>query len=85
MLDLFCIILYIAGFAVHYFDPAMLTHTRRLYSIALFIMFLRLLNVLLLIKRIGIIIIMIKEMVSLNIIKKKPRSLIYAKINSVCT
>ncbi|VDI21399.1 Hypothetical predicted protein, partial [Mytilus galloprovincialis] len=62
MLDLFCIILYIAGFAVHYFDPAMLTHTRRLYSIALFIMFLRLLNVLLLIKRIGIIIIMIKEM-----------------------
>ncbi|VDI21398.1 Hypothetical predicted protein, partial [Mytilus galloprovincialis] len=63
MLDLFCIILYIAGFAVHYFDPAMLTHTRRLYSIALFIMFLRLLNVLLLIKRIGIIIIMIKEMV----------------------
>ncbi|XP_052059492.1 transient receptor potential cation channel subfamily M member 2-like [Mytilus californianus] len=62
MLDLFCVILYIAGFALHYFDPEMLTHTRRIYSVALFIMFLRLLNVLLLIKRIGIIIIMIKEM-----------------------
>ncbi|CAC5397754.1 unnamed protein product [Mytilus coruscus] len=62
MLDLFCVILYIAGFALHYFYPEMLTHTRRIYSVALFIMFLRLLNVLLLIKRIGIIIIMIKEM-----------------------
>ncbi|VDH95158.1 Hypothetical predicted protein [Mytilus galloprovincialis] len=62
ILDFVCFILYIVGFGLHYYYPDLLLHTRRIYSVALFIMFLRLLNLLLLIKRFGIIIIMIKEM-----------------------
>ncbi|CAC5397749.1 unnamed protein product [Mytilus coruscus] len=62
ILDFVCFILYIVGFGLHYYYPDLLMHTRRIYSVALFLMFLRLLNLLLLIKRFGIIIIMIKEM-----------------------
>ncbi|XP_076115503.1 transient receptor potential cation channel subfamily M member-like 2 [Mytilus galloprovincialis] len=62
ILDFVCFILYIVGFGLHYYHPDLLLHTRRIYSVALFVMFLRFLNLLLLIKRFGIIIIMIKEM-----------------------
>ncbi|XP_063400113.1 transient receptor potential cation channel subfamily M member 2-like [Mytilus trossulus] len=62
ILDLLCFILYILGFCMHILDSDLIAHTRRIYSIALFIMFLRLLNFLLLSKRFGIIIIMVKEM-----------------------
>ncbi|VDI42709.1 Hypothetical predicted protein [Mytilus galloprovincialis] len=62
ILDFLCFILYILGFCMHILDSDLIAHTRRIYSIALFIMFLRLLNFLLLSKRFGIIIIMVKEM-----------------------
>ncbi|VDI42710.1 Hypothetical predicted protein [Mytilus galloprovincialis] len=65
ILDFLCFILYILGFCMHILDSDLIAHTRRIYSIALFIMFLRLLNFLLLSKRFGIIIIMVKEMVSI--------------------
>ncbi|XP_052067099.1 transient receptor potential channel-like [Mytilus californianus] len=63
-LDVLCSILYIVGFCVHNFDSISIVHTRRIYSIALIIMFLRLLNLLLLSKTFGIIIIMVKEMLA---------------------
>ena len=44
----------------------LLVHTRRIYSVALLVMFLRILNVLLMTKSFGIIIIMVKEMVRVN-------------------
>lgn len=62
IMDLLCLILYILAFCMHILDSNLLVHIRRIYSIALFIMFLRLLNILLLFKRFGIIIIMVKEM-----------------------
>ncbi|XP_071121139.1 transient receptor potential cation channel subfamily M member-like 2 isoform X2 [Mytilus edulis] len=61
-LDFLCSTLYILGFCLHFLDSDLISHIRRIYSISLFVMFLRLLNCLLLSKRFGIIIIMMKEM-----------------------
>ncbi|CAC5398181.1 unnamed protein product [Mytilus coruscus] len=62
-LDFLCSTLYILGFCMYILDSNLIAHIRRIFSIALFIMFLRLLNCLLLSKLFGIIIIIVKEMV----------------------
>ncbi|XP_052064759.1 transient receptor potential cation channel subfamily M member 1-like isoform X2 [Mytilus californianus] len=61
--DILCDVLYITAFIMHAVGPEeILVHTRRIYSLALFLMFLRSFNILLMFQNIGIIIIMIKEM-----------------------
>lgn len=66
-LDALCIILYITAFLLHS-SPISdnLVHIRRLYSLSLFFMYLRVFNFLLLLRKLGIIIIMVKEMVCIS-------------------
>ncbi|CAC5411679.1 unnamed protein product [Mytilus coruscus] len=65
-MDILYDVLYIGAFIMHAVGPEeILVHTRRIYSLALFLMFLRLFNILLMFQNIGIIIIMVKEMASI--------------------
>ncbi|XP_063399651.1 transient receptor potential cation channel subfamily M member 8-like [Mytilus trossulus] len=62
-MDILCDVMCIVAFIMHAVGPMeILVHTRRIYSLALFLMFLRLFNILLMFQNIGIIIIMVKEM-----------------------
>lgn len=74
VLDYLFTILYIVAFFLHLpGTPDLLLHIRRLYSVSMFLMFLKFLNFLLLFEELGIIIIMLKEMVCLNLqISKYP-------------
>ncbi|CAG2210526.1 unnamed protein product [Mytilus edulis] len=62
-MDIVCDVMYITAFLMHAVGPEEIHNdTRRIYSLALFLMFLRLYNILLMFKKIGIIIIIVKEM-----------------------
>lgn len=64
-MDLLFWILFLTGFLMHVstFED-LYVHTRRIYSVALFLMFMRLLKMLFMFKSLGIMVIMTKEMVS---------------------
>lgn len=66
-MDIVCDVMYITAFLMHAVGPEEIHNdTRRIYSLALFLMFLRLYNILLMFKKIGIIIIIVKEMASIT-------------------
>ncbi|KAJ8311512.1 hypothetical protein KUTeg_010867 [Tegillarca granosa] len=62
-MDLIFWILFLIGFFMHASKiEELYLHTRRIYSVALFLMFMRLLKMMLMIRSLGIMVIMVKEM-----------------------